>query len=192
MSKFIYAFGASTLLRIIPLLASLKWKKVLAQIVSREKARDSCKFALFVALLSFVYKAVLCLARRLILRFSKSEQTLSQPDKVAAPLAGFFAGLTLCLDSPFRRQFIAAITMSRLLETSINLGESRETIPVVKDKELKLFVAANLVSMYLLGCESDMLNGSLKSFYTHWAQMTPNDKNLVDIWHRMRVDRTGW
>jgi hypothetical protein len=40
--------------------------------------------------------------------------------------------------------------------------------------------------MYFLGSEKDLLNGSIKSFYTHWAQMKPNDKIQVEVWHRMK------
>lgn len=53
---------------------------------------DSARFALFVALLNSVYKAVLCLLRR----FCKS-------DKINAFVAGFIAGLTMIIDNKERR-----------------------------------------------------------------------------------------
>lgn len=72
------------------------------------------------------------------------------------------------------------------------MAEDRKLIPKVATKEVYLFLAANLLAQYYLSCEKDLLNGSIRSFYTHWAQMTQNDKIQVEVWHRMCHDNKGW
>ena len=62
-----YAYLAANLLSIIPLLLGLKFKRIYKLLTSPSKIKDSCKFALFVGLLDVVYKAVLCLMRRLLI-----------------------------------------------------------------------------------------------------------------------------
>jgi len=76
--------------------------------------------------------------------------------------------------------------MSRFLETGLSLTEDKKLIPKVWMRNLWLWLFANLVAMYFLGSEKDLLSGSIKSFYTHWAQMKPNDKIQVEVWHRMK------
>ena len=76
--------------------------------------------------------------------------------------------------------------MSRFLETGLSFTEDKKVIPKVWKRNLWLWLFANLVAMYFLGSEKDLLNGSIKSFYTHWAQMKPNDKIQVEVWHRMK------
>jgi hypothetical protein len=96
--------------------------------------------------------------------------------------------MSMFLDTRSRRQFLAVLAASRLIETSINLSENYKVIPKVNGKQTILFCAANLITQYLLSSEKELLNGQIKSFYTHWAQMTPNDRVLQDVWHRMRSD----
>jgi hypothetical protein len=59
--------------------------------------------------------------------------------------------------------------MSRFLETGLSLTEEKKAIPKVWMRNLWLWLFANLATMYFLGCEKDLLNGGIKSFYTHWA-----------------------
>jgi len=131
------------MLQIIPLVLGLKVKKIFKLLTSRQKIKDSCKFSLFVALFGFVYKACLCLFRRIALKFCGTE---AETDRLAAPLAGFVAGFTLSLDSPFRRQFVAVLALSRFIETSLNLAEGHETIPKVAYKDFYMWLAANLLT----------------------------------------------
>lgn len=187
-SKFLYAYLTSNLLQVIPLI--LKPAKIIKQITSSEKIKDSCKFALFVTIFSFTYKAALCFIRRLVIWYNSKTSRQIEPDKVAAPLAGFIAGLSLAVDSAFRRQFIAVLAMSRFLETGLSLAEGKQAIPKVWQRNLWLWLLANLLTQYYLSCEKDLLNGSIKSFYTHWAQMKPNDKIQVEVWHRMKQDKS--
>ena len=85
ISKFVYAYAASNMIQVIPLILGLKAKKIFKLLTSRQKIKDSCKFSLFVAFFSFVYKACLCLFRRFVLKFSAKYE---DADRLAAPLAG--------------------------------------------------------------------------------------------------------
>lgn len=187
-SQFLHAYLASNLLQAIPL--ALKPAKVLKLITSSQKIKDSCKFALFVTIFSFTYRAALCFIRRLVIWVNAKTNRKIKPDKVAAPLAGFIAGLSLALDSVFRRQFVAVLAMSRFLEAGLSLAEGKQAVPKVWQRDLWLWIGANLLTQYFLSCEKDLLNGSIKSFYTHWAQMKPNDKIQVEVWHRMLQDKS--
>ena len=127
VSYFYYSYIASNLLQAVPLLIGLKFKKLVDLITSKNKIKDSCKFALFVTVFNLVYKSILCVTRRLVI-INQRRQNKSQihPDKICAPIAGFCAGITLLLDSKFRREFIAVIALSRFMETSINLAEEKQ------------------------------------------------------------------
>lgn len=63
-------------------------------LISKDKALDSCKLALFAGLLNATYKAVLCLVRRCYPAHKNK-----RANQVAAPIAGFCAGMTLIFEN---------------------------------------------------------------------------------------------
>jgi hypothetical protein len=71
LKNFRGGFIASFVLSAIPLLLKFKLKKLMLMIVSRSIIVDCCKLAIFAGLLNSIYKAVLCLLRRL---FKDSER----------------------------------------------------------------------------------------------------------------------
>lgn len=85
-------------------------------LISKEKALDSCKLALFAGLLNATYKAVLCLVRRCY----PANQN-KRANQVAAPIAGFLAGMTLIFENQFRKQFLMIIALSRFVDSGLNL-----------------------------------------------------------------------
>ena len=66
-------------------------------------------------------------------------------DGVNAPIAGFVSGLSIAIDSSNRRELITVLTMSRAIETSINVGENTGSIPesVAKHKVWILWLLSN-------------------------------------------------
>lgn len=82
----------------IPLLIKFKFKALIKILMSKAKWIDSCKLALFAGLLNATYKAVLCLVRRIY-----PAHMTERANKVAAPIAGFLAGLTLVFENKFRK-----------------------------------------------------------------------------------------
>lgn len=92
-------------------------------LISREKFKDSCKLALFAGLINAVYKAVLCLVRRMY----PAEKTI-RANKVAAPIAGFCAGMTLIFENNFRKQYLMIICLSRCLDASMNLARKQNNL----------------------------------------------------------------
>lgn len=97
-NNFKNGFIASYVLSAIPLLLKFKLKKLMKMLFSKAKAVDSCKLALFAGLLNATYKAVLCLVRRCF-----SANQTKRANQVAAPIAGFCAGLTLVFENRFRK-----------------------------------------------------------------------------------------
>ena len=84
--------------------------------LSKEKIADCCKLAVFAGLLNAVYKAVLCLLRRMF-----AANDTERANKFSAPIAGFVAGLTLMCENKFRKQYLTVLAMSRLIDTGLNL-----------------------------------------------------------------------
>ena len=56
-------------------------KKLIANLFSLKSFKDNIQFALFVGLLTGIYKMALCILRRIF-----------KDDKIATPIAGFLAG----------------------------------------------------------------------------------------------------
>ena len=76
--------------------------------LSISKHRDAFKFALFASFLSGVYKAILCIMRR-----------LCNDDRINASIAGFLSAFSILLDDKNRRLFLALIFFSRCLVSII-------------------------------------------------------------------------
>lgn len=77
--------------------------------------KDNINFAAIYALINFTYKYLLCKLRTI---FSH----LPNPDRVAAPIAGFVAGLWFGLDSSKgRKHFIVCFLISRLADMLLNI-----------------------------------------------------------------------
>lgn len=72
---------------------------------------------MFIAAMNGVYKFVLCVLRHLL-----------KSDKLAAPIAGFCAGLCCMFDSDRRRRLLLMLMLSRLTEVGIAMGENRSLI----------------------------------------------------------------
>ena len=106
----------SYVLSSIPLLLRFKFKHLVKMLLSKAKFVDSLKLALFAGLLNAVYKAVLCLVRRMYPAYMTK-----RANQVAAPIAGFIAGMTLILENKFRKQYLAIIALSRFVDTGLNM-----------------------------------------------------------------------
>lgn len=94
LNNFKNGFIGSFILSAIPLILKLRLTRLLKMLISKDKVLDSCKLAMFAGLLNATYKAVLCLVRRLY-PAHRSERA----NQVAAPIAGFCAGMTLIFEN---------------------------------------------------------------------------------------------
>ena len=142
-----------------------KPSKLLLNLRKQSMLMDCTRFGLFLMCFNTLYKLVLCLMRRFI----------SEKDSVNAPVAGFFSALSLIIDVGSRRQLLTVLVMSRAIDTSLKLGESTQSIPTVRHKDVILWVLANVFLQSSMGLNQDILNKGLLKFYKTWAQMTTND-----------------
>ena len=110
--NFVYAFGFKLLFSSLPL--ALKPSRFLTSLVSAKFQEDNLRFALFLAGMNAVYKTVLCFLRRVV-----------ESDAVAAPIAGFFAGLCIKLEARGRRKLLTVLLLSRTCDIAYSLGEAR-------------------------------------------------------------------
>lgn len=115
-SQFKYGFIASYVLGAIPHLSKGRLSKLVKMFLSKKKAVDSCKLALFIGLLCSLYKAVLCLVRR---AYPHSQS--KRANQVAAPIAGFVCGLSLLTENRQRKKYLKAFALSRFVDTALNL-----------------------------------------------------------------------
>jgi len=67
-------------------------KKLIANLLSLKSFKDNVRFALFVGLLTGIYKAALCILRRIF-----------NDDRIATPIAGFLAGIAAYVEDQKRR-----------------------------------------------------------------------------------------
>lgn len=193
-NNFKNGFIASFILSAIPLILRFKFKALVKMIFSKAKIIDSCKLATFAGLLNAVYKAVLCLVRRCY----PASQT-KRANQVAAPIAGFLAGLTLILENKFRKQYLMIIALSRCIDTALNLTfNPGHKPPTTQDERQKpidntkrdfvLWIFANMYTQYAVSCQKQVLNIDVLKFYTNWAKMTKPDMQLVSVWHKQNAD----
>lgn len=151
--------------------------KLFRSLMKAKNLVDPTRFGLFLMCFNTAYKLVLCLMRR-----------FGTKDAVNAPLAGFVSAFTLAIDSSNRRELIAVLTMSRAIESSINIGESSGAIPAFKHRTFILWLISNCFLQSCMGLKQGILNRGLAKFFSTWSQMKPNDKILVNVWHRMLAD----
>jgi hypothetical protein len=189
-------FIASLVLTAIPLILKFKIKKLLMMFISKEIVFDCSKLAIFAGLLNAIYKAVLCLLRRLF----KAADT-DQANKFSAPIAGFIAGFALMCENKFRKQYLTVLAMSRLIDTGLNLFQKdvpkKIMLPGERDlealnrnnvRDFCLWICANMMTNYAVSCHKQILNIDVAKFYIGWAQLTKPDKQLIEVWHRQNAE----
>jgi len=94
-----------------------KFKKLLKNLVSYSSFMDNTRFALFCALMSVTYKAILCFLRRHL-----------KDDNKSAIIAGFFAGLWSFMDQQKRRLLYTVLLLSRTCEAMCYLAVSHRKV----------------------------------------------------------------
>ena len=87
---FIKTFAIKFVLNNIRLI--LNPKKLLANILNLKSFKDNIRFALFIGLLTGIYKAALCILRRIF-----------NDDRIATPISGFLAGAAAFVENKKRR-----------------------------------------------------------------------------------------
>jgi hypothetical protein len=89
--------------------------EILREILVIKDVRNHLLFALSMAGIKGGYQGILCWLRRFL-------SSHSDPDKIAAPIAGFLSSLFLLLDqSDLRRGLLAFFMITRVIDTLLNL-----------------------------------------------------------------------
>ena len=132
LKYFIYGFGIQLLIKNVGLIA--RPKRLLSNLVKASMLMDCTKFALFGMCFNILYKFILCSLRR----------CGSKDDAVNAPIAGFFSALCIVMDSKSRRLLLTVLMMSRALDASIKLAESRGVIPQSQLKDVLIWICINI------------------------------------------------
>ena len=139
-------------------------KKLLKNMSSTQSNIDNLRFALFLAFMCATYKAVLCIFRRIV-----------KDDRINAPIAGFFAGLFILLDTKKRREFLMVLMLARMSDTACKLIVDHKISPVIPKLDLISWFITNCALQYCCGCETDILNKGHLKFQMKWAIFTEGD-----------------
>ena len=158
---FIRAFGIKLLLNNLSYLRSPA--KLLSNLKNMKSLKDNLRFALFLALMNSVYKAVLCLTRRIF-----------KNDKVGSVIAAIAAGLVSSVEKKSRRSFMMILLLSRASDTAFNIGENRGLVKRFNYGEILLFLITNVHQQMLHAVEPDLQN---KSIYKWMRKMSITTRN---------------
>ena len=153
-------------------------KKLIKNLTSYKSNSDNCRFALFLAVMNAVYKFFLCILRRLL-----------KSDKLAAPIAGFLAGLASAIDLKSRRELFLVLLLSRLTDTAYSMAEDRGYARRIKYGEVLAWVFCNMTQQYAMGLENDIMNRGQMRFMIKWAQMAGNPMEMIKAWNASITDR---
>ena len=123
------------------------FKKLVRNLLSYKSNKDNVRWAVFLALMNATYKFFLCIFRRIF-----------KSDKMAAPFAGFLAGLTSAIDVKSRRELFLVLLLSRLTDTTYSMAEDRGYARRIKYGEVLVWVFCNMTQQYAMGIENDIMN----------------------------------
>ena len=113
--SFLYALGLKLFANNIGY--ALSPAKLLRNLMSKDSWVDNLRFVLFASALNGTYKSVLCFLRRIL-----------NSDKLAAPIAGFMAGLCCMIDTDKRRRLILMLLMTRLTDVTFSMADARNIV----------------------------------------------------------------
>ena len=120
---------------------------------------DSTRFGLFLMCFTTAYKVVLCILRRIG----------QLDDRINAPVAGFFSGLTLAIDGGKRRELLSVLTLSRAIDSTVSLSESTGLVPKTQHRDIILWLGANVILQSAMGLKQGILNRSIYKFMATWS-----------------------
>lgn len=150
--------------------------KLIKNLLSVKSWKDNFKFVLFIAAMNGVYKIVLCTLRRLF-----------KTDKLAAPIAGFIAGLCCAIDSDKRRRLLLVLLLTRLSDVCFSLGEVRGLCPNLNSMNFSMFLILSTFCQYFFFCEGDCLDNKLYKFVKQHVLVHKPDTNfhlILSAWHQ--------
>ena len=134
--------------------------KLLRNLMSADSWRDNLRFVLFAAALNGTYKSVLCFLRRIL-----------NSDKLAAPIAGFVAGLCCMIDTDKRRRLILMLLLTRLTDVSFSMGDARNIVKQAGEYSWLLIFITSVFAQICYMSESDCIDPKLFNF-VKWATKT--------------------
>lgn len=158
IKSFIYALGLKIFVNNITLIVTPK--RLIQNLLSKKSWQDNFKFVMFVAAMNGTYKLVLCTLRRLL-----------KSDKLAAPIAGFCAGLCCMFDSDRRRRLILMLLLSRMTEITQTMAESRNILKQHSGGAWFAILITSIVAQYTYWSENDCMDSKLYKF-VKWAVKT--------------------
>jgi len=150
-----------------------KVSKLFKNLKSWKSQRDNLRFALFWSLMSTVYRLILCLLRRIL-----------KTDKLAAPIAGFIAGLMSIIETPGRRKFYTILILSRFVDTAFRMVEYRKVVHIIPNFEVFLFIMGSISQCYAMWAENDIMNQGQLRFMIKWAQLKGRPMEMISTINR--------
>eukprot|EP01084_Bolivina_argentea_P172516 298849_1 len=142
MKGFFRTFSAAFIFK-----TSLRFStKLLSGNISFDKIKaiyldpDSLLFGLFVGIMSFTYKVILCILRRIRGKDPIYHKTI----------AGFICGTWIVMDDKTRRKQIALYCLVRAISDVIKLCVRKKKIPHIPHTDIAVFTVSQLLTMHAL------------------------------------------
>ena len=176
LRSFIYALGLKLFVNNIGHVASPA--KLLRNLMSVDSWRDNLRFVIFAAAMNGIYKTVLCFLRRIF-----------NSDKIAAPIAGFMAGLCCMIDTFKRRRLILMLLLTRLTSVSFSMGEARNLVKDFSAYSLVIFLVSSTVAQICFMSESDCIDPKLKNFVKSSLKLKGSNFGMLIAGRNAIVDR---
>ncbi|CDW74092.1 UNKNOWN [Stylonychia lemnae] len=165
--SFAMAFLVKSLFTHLPKI--VKPVKLIKKILSIKGNTDAIKFALFASCMCAIYKAALCIMRR-----------ITGDDKINAGVAGFLSAFAILLDAKSRRLFLS-------LDVFVNMLEKRGIIKKINGFEVWAWAVMGCFNKYCMSYEPECLNNGFRKFYLKASAMTQNDIIMCDTWAKSLI-----
>lgn len=135
---------------------------------------DALRFAGFIGGMNFLYKATLCLLRKI----------RGKDDGLNASIAGFVGGMAVLVDTRSRRESFALYSIARFLDIMLKIGANRGKVPDPIEFWRAGFLVSIIFMAYAYTCEIDTLLPSYAKWLKELYAASPAELKVMEEWRK--------
>lgn len=143
-----------------------------ANILKQIFTLDAVRFAGFIGGMNFLYKATLCILRKL----------RGKDDGLNATLAGFVGGMAVLIDNPSRRENFALYSIARFFDIMLKIGAKRGKVPDPVQIWRGCFMVCIVFMAYAFAVEIDTLLPSYSKFLKDLYGASHAELSVMQEW----------
>ena len=133
---------------------------------------DALRISGFLALLKFIYKAVLCSMRKI----------RGKEDGLNSMVAGGLSGLALIVEDETRKENWSLYFFGRMIDIVLRILEKRGYPVNVHLVETIMFMGMSVFMLYCYGVEPDNMMKSYYNFLDMFFNPSPNELKIINRW----------